>query len=535
MTATPSKHRRWILLTATLFVTFTVAMPLSYLVLPHVHRALRLSQLTSTNPHTRQRALQYLIRRASEDDRVVAGAAGQLQAANHDAFIQIFNALTIARVAVDPRVVAAVVDRMNGADEATFVQLAGLLDGIGQWRRATIPQDVWLRWLNLLAADNDFEVRIRAAQHAADLIYLAADSRLVALLRPLFTDHHEDVRYNSLIAAAELAGTLEYNQARQRYESLIFTATRDRVTTIASQAWIILGLLDPVSGFEADWRRSPPEVARAVLWAALKTNPHRPAPAVEALEDQSVDPSTRAVAAYALRMNDRFEPIDALIDTPFDHDATPKSIGDLFAAEQPTVRDLACIVAADRFSDSRNADLIASLLHDYNDDAKMSGAILAGLTGLQRELLNKKIEDEDIWAVRQIMRLGRWMQGPGPDQPNSLPFFAEMDRQAPNLLTRGDLPATTILLALLHKRHPAALDFLLNPRGEPAINLVELFDQHRWWPVVQRYLPDDAPPFWVGADPDLQRFQINVLRNWYLVNRHTLWRIENDLAADERQ
>ena len=106
----------------------------------------------------------------------------------------------------------------------------------------------------------------------ADLIGLAADSRLVALLQSLFTDHHEDVRYNSLIAAAELAGTLTYNQARQRYESLIFTATRDRVPTIASQAWIILGLLDPVSGFEADWRRSPPET---LAWATPATRSMR--------------------------------------------------------------------------------------------------------------------------------------------------------------------------------------------------------------------------------------------------------------------
>ena len=83
-----------------------------------------------------------------------------------------------------------------------------------------------------------------------------------------------------------------------------------------------------------------------------------------------------------------------------------------------------------------------------------------------------------------------------------------------------DLPATTILLAKLHRRRAEALDDLLNPRGEPTLDLVELLDHYRWWYVLKHYLPEDAPPFWVWADPQLEQFQIDVLRNWYLVNRH---------------
>ena len=189
----------------------------------------------------------------------------------------------------------------------------------------------------------------------------------------------------------------------------------------------------------------------------------------------------------------------------------PDDLYDLFASDTPTIRDLACVVAADRLTQDQLHTLVGTLLVDFNDDAKRSGAILAGLTGVQPELLAKKTRDEDIWAVRQIHRLGMWMQGRLP----------EMDKLAPSLLGRDDMPTSTIMLAMLHRKHSLAWEFLFDPRSDP-LDLIELLDQHRWWRVLKRYLPDDAPPFWVWADTDLEQFQLDVLRSWYMVNRHRL-------------
>ena len=147
-----------------------------------------------------------------------------------------------------------------------------------------------------------------------------------------------------------------------------------------------------------------------------------------------------------------------------------------------------------------------------------NSAILAGLTGLRSNLLQRRLAAEDIWAVAQIHQLGLWMQGHRP----------QFDQLVDGLLVREDLPTTTILLAMLHKGPPTltrALDFLLNPRGAPRLDLVQLFDQHRWWFVLKQYLRSvgpDPPPFWVWADPDLEAFQVEVLRDWYLVNRGRL-------------
>jgi len=206
-------------------------------------------------------------------------------------------------------------------------------------------------------------------------------------------------------------------------------------------------------------------------------------------------------------------------------DATP-DVDDLVPLlEHPRAafRDLACVVAVQRFDDTVLDKVIVQLIKSFNDDAKQSGAILAGMTGLQPQLLAKRAAAEDQWLVKQVMLMGMWMQ----DQP--LPDGADGDQLARGLLSRDDLPTTTILLAMLHRGDDAALDYLLKPRGEPIIDLNDLLDQLRWWHVLDAYLPADAPPLWVWADgppqtqPDPARlyltdFQIDVLRSWRHLN-----------------
>lgn len=191
-------------------------------------------------------------------------------------------------------------------------------------------------------------------------------------------------------------------------------------------------------------------------------------------------------------------------------DPHPQDLRPLFASPHSPLRDLACVVAVDRFSSEQNATLVESLLRDFNDDAKRSGAVLAGLTGLHPTLLASKADAEDIWTVQQILKLGLWMQGHRPD----------LDKLPETILTRDDLPTSSILLAMLHRGHPAAMEYLFNPTGEEIVDLEELLDQDRWWWVLQRYLPTDAPPLWLWADPQLKRFQLEVLRDWCLWHRN---------------
>src|SRR5690606_19610368 len=162
-----------------------------------------------------------------------------------------------------------------------------------------------------------------------------------------------------------------------------------------------------------------------------------------------------------------------------------------FESPESTLRDLACIVAADRFDQEQNSALVKSLLWNYNDDAKCSGAILAGLTGVQRDLLTQKAEDEDIWTVQQIMHLGLWMQG----------AKRQVGESAAAMLSRDDLPQSSVLLAMLHQRQTQALDYLFAPRAAEPLPLLELLDHYRWSRVLYHFLPETAPPLWHWADP----------------------------------
>jgi len=135
------------------------------------------------------------------------------------------------------------------------------------------------------------------------------------------------------------------------------------------------------------------------------------------------------------------------------------------------------------------------------------------LTGLMSDRVAERIEREVDWPTATMMRVGLWMREDGSDAEERLR----------ELLKRSDLPRTTILMAMLHRGDLTAVDELLNPTGEPTDDLLTLLDKHRWWFVLSRFLPrdragvPDPPPFWLWADRDLQRFQLDVLRNWWLL------------------
>ena len=632
-----STRRRLIGLFVSLFITTTAVIPAAYFAIPHVRRWKRLSDLTSPVAVERERALHYLVRFAEKDPRVRRGAFDAMRAASRDHFLQIARAL----------------------------------DKAGLWRHPPAPADVWLRWLEMLAGPArergpdlpawlhrltvapgrrpvlpwwlrdpaasgkgaDESGPILAAQKLAKSDDLARHPRAVALLARLLADPAGDVRYNALVAAAQLAAAPE--RVPPRLGELIGEATADDAAGIARHAHILCGLLG-VEAERASARGRGPDVREAALWAEIRLDPADPGPAIAAL--RAGDPHQAAAAAYALHQttapaarealagyvaehaqpaaidpgnraaawrailalarlprSERVAPIPALAAWASRTDASPaggrslhlaalfalsrrwgpappgiepvkarlaeplddwlgalaavegleagaaalpvgerlpetlrlaaaavtkrprpEPIRGLFASERAPARDRACVIAAKRFPREANRALVADLLRDYNDRAKMSGALLAGLTGARpragdgRDLLAARRAAEDVWKVAVLMKLGLWMQGRVPGAREQL--FPEQ------LLTRADLPRTSIVLGMLAKREPEALRFLFNPRGEPRFDLIELFDRHRWWPALRAQLPDDAPPFWVWGDPQLMRFQIDVLRDWALLH-----------------
>lgn len=259
------------------------------------------------------------------------------------------------------------------------------------------------------------------------------------------------------------------------------------------------------------------------------------------------DYPVRALAAIeGLGINDRSvhlaadaAPLLRVMAAAVTREPDPQDLAMALGSRDATLRDLACATAVRRLRSAQLSELVKSLLRDFNDDAKKSGAILAGLSGIHDELLAHRIKHEDNWRVRQILRLGMWLQGrPVQDDRGQR---IDMPKLASSLLARDDMPRSTILLAMLYAPRPRpapgsstpnlgassqpqnmedhdALEILLHPRGANWIDLHDMLATRRWWHVLRPYLPIDAPPLWLWADQELQEFQLEVLRCWYLVN-----------------
>lgn len=449
-----------------LLATSVIAAPLAYWAMPHLLRRHFLRELRSSDPARRASGMNYVLRHAGEDDRVLSGALSALSWANDDIFIEISSAVAQT----------------------------------GRWRRADVPLDAWLRWIALLGRDDDPQARILAVQQASELADDAHDPRLAEMLRERLGDTDAMVRYNALIATARLAGRTPLSRP---YATMVFRATADSSATIARDAWLLTGLLRPTDAVAANWRDLPTKTAMAAAWAAARLGTLGP----EEIDEQAA-PLIYAAARWAVDSQSGESPPPLL---SFD-ELTP-----LLAHPSAIVRDVACVLTLQQASPAGIEPLIETLLNDFNDDAKCSGAILAGLSGQQADLLERKLRDEDVWRVVQIQRLGLWMLG------RHMPMAGEVE----GLLTRDDLPVTTILLAMLHQRHPTALDYLLAPQAdEPQfylasqrISLKALLTSHYWWQVLRRFLPPppQGPILWLDADDELRQMQVDVLRYWHLL------------------
>ncbi|MEX2215449.1 MAG: HEAT repeat domain-containing protein, partial [Phycisphaeraceae bacterium] len=272
----PRKPRRrfWVWTIVTTFILTTAAIPVAQLTLPSIYRWHNLKKLVSDDPQTRAQGHTFLINRAATDELVVKGA----------------------------------IEKLEVKDDQVFFELVLALDQAGVWTLGRIPRPHWIRFLARMAGDKEPEARLRAAQMLADLPDSAGEAKVIELFRKLTTDEAPEVRFNAMICAAEMRGAIAAKEKREvtrQYDALLVERTQDEKPMVARHAWMLLGLInDPSNGVSASWRKAEPDVAEAMMWMALHTNPDVPQPAIEALGDETVSPQVRAMAATMLGHSD---------------------------------------------------------------------------------------------------------------------------------------------------------------------------------------------------------------------------------------
>jgi hypothetical protein len=114
----------------------------------------------------------------------------------------------------------------------------------------------------------------------------------------------------------------------------------------------------------------------------------------------------------------------------------------------------------------------------------------------------------------KLLKLALWMRG---DLGDSFTPTAEA------MLHDKEMPASTVLVALLHKQRPVALEYLLGNLVTPRPDTHKLFIQQRYWHVFRRFVDTSNLTLWLWGDPEAQAFQLEAMRQWYAVNR---WKIE---------
>jgi hypothetical protein len=305
-----------------LAVVFTVALPLSYYVGQRIIRHQHLAKLDSTDPATFQEGLGYVYTHAPANTHVRKAAyrrisslppeqaaelfwvlgqsltrdgkplpvietrlgAALLERSDFANKFVVYNQLQQLGVGQDATVLAALATALDDPDDHRFQQAVAFYDSRFLWLRDHVPADAWLRWAVLLSRSDAALTQLRSAELLGDMPDALDDPRVAEGLAHLAGSDNPTVRGAVLDSAA---GYGRVADDPVPYEQVLIALTEDDNETLARRAWITLGLLNPLSGFRADWRSVEPAIAEAMLWAAVKTNPDRPDPALEAMRTES--------------------------------------------------------------------------------------------------------------------------------------------------------------------------------------------------------------------------------------------------------
>lgn len=395
----------------------------------------------------------------------------------------------LARHADDPAVLAHARRMLADADADCFEAIVTALDAGGAWG----PQfgSSYLRYLDRRLPEASADERAGVAVALARIVFNQRpghdDARLLELIDTLLTDDDPKVRLNALTAAATLPPA--------KHEPRIAALTDDAEPAVAARAHRMI---------------SPLTTAAPAADPGTLAEPLRRLFELEQLATNSVpgSPELSRATPPLIRLH--------LVRTRTDAD--PLDMLSVFRSEQPTLRDLATIVARQRFDDEQLKPLARELIASFAEPHRRAGVILAAMLPPDDELhrmIRTRFDHATDWLSKQHYRLALWM----------IDELDDANFDPANLLLRREFPRTTLITAMLHHGDLRGLDWLLGPIGEPGVGspaaLRLLMDTARYHVVLAHYLPD-APPFDPWADRDAQLDRIAAIRDWYLMHRNAL-------------
>lgn len=306
-----------------LAMVFVLGLVLSYFAGQFINQRIQLGKLNDKDQATFNEGLAYVVQHAGDSETVTSDALYKVSdlpdtTRAADLLLAIAKSHAIREEPADPIIPANVADavaplikrlepmqaiglydglvQINGInpidaannllkslspkDDAELLQIVDLLDTRLLWSRQWAPLDLWVHWLNVLAKSEAELTQFNTAKRIGELPDAVDEARVVKALATLASSEYDTVRASVLNACAGYAAIAT---DPTDYEQIIFGLGKDPNKIIARRAWMIVGHLNPFSGFAVDWQDAEPFVAEAMLWAAVKTNPENPKPAVSAI------------------------------------------------------------------------------------------------------------------------------------------------------------------------------------------------------------------------------------------------------------
>lgn len=583
-----------------LSIAFVLGMVLSYFAGQYIYEQVQLGKLTSTDQGTFERGVGYVLTHAGKSevvteealdavatldpqraadlllavaqshakrgeggDAVIAdavndSAARLMQRSDPLQAIGLYDGLVKVKGVEVIETANALLTALKPKDDAELLQIVDLLDTRLLWSKQWAPLDLWVRWLSVLAESKSELTQYNTVIRLGDLPDAVDDARISETLADLSKSGYERVRNKVLNVVAGYAAIAEDPTA---YEQIIFTLGQDANKHIARRAWMIVGHLNPLSGFAVNWKDADPFVAEGMLWAAAKTNPDQPTNIWQAFDDEASRPSSLQAMALlpdsesARRLGEVVKPKP---DEQIDID--PEKLISFLAngnGLDPSTLNHACLSLAQKPDQALSA--IDRLIRMNQPSAHIIAAISSAIidarptliSGLTAELLRKNpdlldgkletLSDEQLGELglsrtdalpalleaaasappsanraveAKLLKLALWMRGDLGD---------DFTPSAEAMLTDEDLPTSTVLMCLLHKQRPIALDYLFGDLVTPRPDLHQLFVQERYWHVFRRFVDTSDLTLWLWGDPAAQAFQLEAMQQWHAVNR---WKIE---------